>query len=96
MDDPPLGRRRGNRVDGPEQQRVVRDQQISCGSDRLVDHRLHRVDGQQHSSYLSGLVADDEADRVTRFRPPRGNRSSIASTTSVSVAVVTSSPYRPG
>ena len=54
-----------------QQQRVVGDQQVGSPGDGLVDHGLHRVDGEQHPAYRLLGVSGDQADRVPVLRPPR-------------------------
>ena len=59
-----LGRRRGDRVHRPQQQRVVRDEQVRSPGDRLVDDRGGRVDREQHPADRLRRVPRDEPDGV--------------------------------
>jgi hypothetical protein len=67
--DPALGRGRGDPVHAPEQQRVVRDQQLRLRLDRLGDRRGDRVDREHDRAHLVVRVPADQADGVPVLGP---------------------------
>ncbi len=50
---------------------MVGDQQIGAPLERLVDHRSHRVDREQHPAHHRVGVAAHQADRVPGRRQRR-------------------------
>ena len=53
-----------------QQQRVVGHEQVGPPVDGLLDHGLHRVDGEQHPAYRLFGVSADQPDGVPLLRPP--------------------------
>jgi hypothetical protein len=55
---------RGDRVDSPQQQRVMGHDEVRAPGDRLVDDGLDRVDREQHAAHGLRRVARDQSHGI--------------------------------
>jgi hypothetical protein len=76
MHDRPLVIRGRDRVHAPQEEGVMRDDQVGLEEQRLIDHREHRVDREEDPADGRVGITADESDgipvggqrgRVTRF-----------------------------
>jgi hypothetical protein len=65
--------RRGRRhaVHRPQEQRMVRDQQVRSPLDRFIGDRHHRIDREKHTPNLGLRVAANQPDGIPRLSPRR-------------------------
>ena len=64
MDETPLGIGRSDGVHPAQEQRMVRHDELRAGFNRLVDHRHHRIDREQHPFDRVVRVTACETDRI--------------------------------
>ena len=71
MDETPLGIGRSDGVHPAQEQRMVRHDELRAGFNRLVDHRHHRIDREQHPFDRVVRVTACETDRIPVGREAR-------------------------
>ncbi len=69
MDDPALGRRRGDTRDALEVEGVVGDDELRAPGDGLIGNGPDRIDRQKDPRDLGIWITDDGADRIPVIGP---------------------------